>query len=74
MNEKDPSNVDSDQETSTLEWRFCPICGNQLPNINRLKFCTSCGTDIQYIKVHKALKPTNISNPYKTSSEYSRRI
>ncbi|MFW9895226.1 MAG: CPBP family intramembrane glutamic endopeptidase [Candidatus Thorarchaeota archaeon] len=74
MNEKDRFNVDIDQDTYTLEWKFCPICGTQLPNIQRLKFCTVCGTDIQYIKEHKSLKPIGITSPYKTPSQYSRHI
>lgn len=71
MNDKEVPKTSSDQDPTNSDWKFCPICGNQLPNIQKLKFCTVCGTDIQYIKDHKNLKPRYASNPYKTTTQYS---
>ncbi len=38
-----------------INWSFCPSCGNKLPKIDSLKFCTRCGIDLQYLKEHKTL-------------------
>ncbi|MHA1489636.1 MAG: CPBP family intramembrane glutamic endopeptidase [Promethearchaeota archaeon] len=40
-----------------MDWGFCPSCGNKLPEIDRLRFCTRCGIDLQYLKEHKTLPP-----------------
>jgi membrane protease YdiL (CAAX protease family) len=70
MNDKDIPKTSREQDSINSNWKFCPICGNQLPNIQNLKFCTVCGTDIQYIKDNKKLSPENPSNPYKSPSVY----
>jgi membrane protease YdiL (CAAX protease family) len=70
MNDKDMPKTSREQDSINSSWKFCPICGNQLPNIQNLKFCTVCGTDIQYIKDNKKLNPENSSNPYKSPTLY----
>jgi membrane protease YdiL (CAAX protease family) len=50
MNE---NNIDT--KNIKIEWSFCPFCGEKLPNIKDLKFCTSCGLDLNYLKEHKQL-------------------
>jgi len=71
MNDKEVPKISKDQDSINPDWKFCPICGNQLPNIQNLKFCTVCGTDIKYIKDYKKMRPLNNSNPYTPSTQYS---
>ena len=71
MNGKEVPKISKDQDSTNPDWKFCPICGNQLPNIQNLKFCTVCGTDIKYIKDYKKLRPTSPSNPYTPSTTHS---
>jgi membrane protease YdiL (CAAX protease family) len=40
-----------------LGWKVCPFCGAQLPKLEELKFCTSCGIDLEYLKTHKKIPP-----------------
>jgi len=71
MNDKEVHKTNNSQESINFDWKFCPICGNQLPSIQNLKFCTVCGTDIKYIKDYKKLRPAYTSNPYKSQIPYS---
>lgn len=77
--EGDSSEVDDGENQSKDEevpkkWTFCPYCGSKLPDIERLRFCTSCGLDLEYLREHKTYPPDfnpNIqsdsvpANPYK---------
>jgi len=50
-----------DEELSVknnLIWLFCPVCGNKLPNVKKLKFCIKCGFDIEYFRTHQELPPS----------------
>ncbi len=47
----------SDSNNIKLEWTFCPFCGEKLPILKQLRFCTSCGLDLVYLKEHKKLPP-----------------
>ena len=47
----------SDSNNIKLEWAFCPFCGEKLPILKQLRFCTSCGLDLVYLKEHKQLPP-----------------
>lgn len=40
-----------------LNWSYCPVCGNKLPNLEGLKFCTKCGLDVLYIKENMKFPP-----------------
>lgn len=44
-----------------LNWSYCPVCGNKLPDLERLKFCTKCGLDISYIKENMEFPPNQPS-------------
>ncbi|MFX1325730.1 MAG: type II CAAX prenyl endopeptidase Rce1 family protein [Promethearchaeota archaeon] len=46
--------------TDNPDWKFCPICGKELPNVPNVKFCTKCGTDLNYIKENKAINPNQV--------------
>ena len=35
-----------------LRWSFCPICGNKIPEVKKVRFCTKCGVDLIYINTH----------------------
>jgi len=52
-----------------LKWSYCPVCGNKLPNLEGLKFCTKCGLDLLYIKENMKFPP---NQSIKVSSEQHR--
>ena len=69
MNDKDvqdSSNSKKGIKITEAKWSFCPVCGKKIPEINRLKFCISCGVNLQYIREHKQLQPRKVLNPYIT--------
>ncbi|MFX1568392.1 MAG: type II CAAX prenyl endopeptidase Rce1 family protein [Promethearchaeota archaeon] len=68
-NQKDASHKDG-TELKSDKWLFCPVCGNKIPSIQKLKFCISCGTNLEYLKEHKTLKQEELRNPYIISSQY----
>ena len=53
MNEKN----ENSSPKSPIGWNACPFCGAQLPKLAELKFCTSCGIDLEYLKIHKTFPP-----------------
>ena len=53
MNEND----EGDPSKNPFGWKVCPYCGAQLPRLAELKFCTSCGIDLEYLKTHKKMPP-----------------
>jgi len=56
MNEND----EGDTSENPFGWKVCPYCGTQLPKLADLKFCTSCGIDLGYLKTHKRIPPNFI--------------
>lgn len=69
MDEKDIQN--NNQKENKLDWKFCPICGKNLPKLQNLKFCTKCGTDLNFVKEHKRLPPSqSINHPFKNQVSY----
>jgi membrane protease YdiL (CAAX protease family) len=58
------------KDINESSWSFCPVCGNKIPNIHKIKFCFKCGTDLKYLKEHKQLKPTDVNNPYIQTKDY----
>ena len=52
----------NDSNNIKLEWTFCPFCGEKLPILKQLRFCTSCGLDLVYLKEHKKLPPEYYKN------------
>lgn len=62
--EQKNSNSKDTKEFNNKSWSFCPVCGNKIPKIQKLKFCIKCGTDLNYLKEYKQLKPTSSNNPY----------
>ncbi|MHA1985195.1 MAG: CPBP family glutamic-type intramembrane protease [Promethearchaeota archaeon] len=71
MNDKELHRANSNEESINIDWKFCPICGAQLPSIKNLKFCTVCGTDIKYIKDKKKLRSSYTFNPNESPLHYS---
>lgn len=72
MNEEDNPDVNKKEaETETPEeakeqlkssekeknWKFCPSCGEKIPEIERLKFCVNCGLNLEHIRKYKTLPP-----------------
>ncbi|MFX0006365.1 MAG: CPBP family intramembrane glutamic endopeptidase [Promethearchaeota archaeon] len=64
------SNSEDTKDISDSSWTFCPVCGNEIPKIQKLKFCFKCGTDLKYLKEHKQLKPTDANSPYIQTRNY----
>ncbi len=58
------SNSDDLKESDDNNWLYCPFCGIKLPIVNKLKFCTACGNDIDSLKKNRQLKPIKSINPY----------
>jgi membrane protease YdiL (CAAX protease family) len=55
---------DKNQMINKKIWDFCPVCGTKIPKIQNLKYCINCGTDLNYLKEHKQLKPGQAVKPY----------
>ena len=79
MNDKEAQDNNKNQENASHKdgtelksdkWLFCPVCGNKIPNIQKLKFCISCGTNLEYLKEHKTLQKEELWNPYIIPSQY----
>ena len=79
MNDKETKDINKNQESSSPKdgiesngdnWLFCPVCGNKIPKIQKLKYCISCGTNLEYLKEHKTLQPQEVKNPYLIPSQY----
>jgi len=51
------SDENSDPKNIKLEWDFCPFCGEKLPVLKELRYCTSCGLDLVFLKENKKLPP-----------------
>ncbi|MFX0038673.1 MAG: CPBP family intramembrane glutamic endopeptidase [Promethearchaeota archaeon] len=68
--EQNFSNLKKRKEINDKLWSFCPICGKKIPKEQKLKFCTNCGVDLDYIKKHKQLNPNLNINPNIQASEY----
>ncbi|MHA1671673.1 MAG: lysostaphin resistance A-like protein [Promethearchaeota archaeon] len=66
----------SDSNNFKLEWSFCPFCGEKLPILKQLRFCTSCGLDLVYLKEHKQLPPKFLDKkpPIRIPSPYPDQI
>lgn len=56
--EKEQNKEISKKEPVEKLFEFCPHCGRKVPDVKDLKFCIRCGLDLQYIKEHKELPPT----------------
>ncbi|MFX0186483.1 MAG: CPBP family intramembrane glutamic endopeptidase [Candidatus Hodarchaeota archaeon] len=54
----------TNSEDKKISWSYCPGCGNKLPKIDKLNFCTHCGIDLNYILKHKTLPPRQITSKY----------
>ncbi len=64
MNDKEIQKKSSYEE----EFIYCPICGAKLPQVQNIKFCVKCGTNIDFIREHKQLPPRQITNPYRITT------
>ncbi|MFX0104293.1 MAG: CPBP family intramembrane glutamic endopeptidase [Candidatus Hodarchaeota archaeon] len=71
MNEKKAQDLNKKQESNNFKdrtiineliWSFCPVCGNEIPKIQHLKFCIKCGTNLRYLKKHNILQPRKETN------------
>ena len=73
MNEKE--NLD-ELNRSNLKWAYCPICGTNIPQVEKIQFCIKCGVDLQYINTHMRIPPRKdiVSNAPSSSQPYSSRL
>ena len=46
-----------------LKWAFCPICGQQIPEQKKIKYCVKCGVDLYYVQEHMRIPSSYISKP-----------
>jgi len=53
----------SADENKLVSWKFCPRCGMQLPEMNKLRFCINCGLDLVNLKQNKTVPTTQVSIP-----------
>jgi len=51
-----------------IGWKVCPFCGAQIPELADLRFCTSCGIDLEYLKTHKRIPPDYLERLYSSRS------
>jgi len=58
-----------------LKYSFCPICGQEIPKNQNIKYCIKCGVDLLYVQEHRRvpstqnLQPIRGSLPQKISDE-----
>ncbi|MFW9785579.1 MAG: type II CAAX prenyl endopeptidase Rce1 family protein [Candidatus Heimdallarchaeota archaeon] len=57
-------------EADNPDWKYCPICGKELPNVPNVKFCTKCGIDLNYIKQHNAISPNQVHKSQNSIVKY----
>jgi len=57
---------EEEQPSKDRKWIFCPGCGNKLPSLKNLKFCTKCGLNIDYIRKYKTVSPNQTNIPHYT--------
>ncbi|TFG21527.1 MAG: CPBP family intramembrane metalloprotease [Promethearchaeota archaeon] len=62
-------NNKNDSPKTPLGWNVCPNCGTKLPKIEDLKFCTSCGIDLEYLKQNKKIPPDFLERVKSYSSQ-----
>jgi len=83
MNKKEAPTPNKRQESSNLKdrpglnellWLFCPVCGINIPEIQNLKFCINCGTNLKYLKEHKKIQIRKALNPYIQPVTYPKRF
>jgi membrane protease YdiL (CAAX protease family) len=48
-----------------VKWSFCPICGQQIPELEKVKYCLKCGVDLYYVKEHMRIPSSYLSKPTK---------
>ncbi len=46
-----------DKVKKTPKWSFCPVCGVNIPKIEKLRYCLNCGLDLLYTKENKEFPP-----------------
>ncbi|TFF69449.1 MAG: CPBP family intramembrane metalloprotease [Promethearchaeota archaeon] len=77
MNEEKVQGTKNTEKTINykLKWSFCPICGQKIPENQKVKYCVKCGVDLYYIQEHmrvpspQNLKPLRPQLPQKFSDE-----
>ncbi|TXT58751.1 MAG: CAAX amino terminal protease self-immunity [Promethearchaeota archaeon] len=59
MNENDKSeDLSQESPEGEISWSFCPRCGEKLPKVKKIKYCTNCGLDFEYLREHKEIPPS----------------
>ncbi|MHA1688909.1 MAG: CPBP family glutamic-type intramembrane protease [Promethearchaeota archaeon] len=49
------TNSKNNSNKNGIIWKYCPVCGIKLPEIDNLRFCVNCGLDLIYLKENKQL-------------------
>ena len=61
--QKDNEEIPNEQE---LKYSFCPICGQQIPKNQNIKYCVRCGVDLLYIQEHRRVPSPQNLQPLRT--------
>ena len=72
VEQKDNNDIIIEQK---LKYSFCPICGQEIPKNQNIKYCVRCGVDLLYVQEHRRvpspqnLQPLRSPPPQKISDE-----
>ena len=53
-----------------INWKFCPDCGSELPDVEDLRYCLKCGCDLVHIEEYELLTNRQTGTPYKQIQGY----
>ena len=63
-NQDDLGSIDSNSQEKDKKfmilskiWKFCPSCGDEIPENKKFRYCMGCGLDLIYLAEHKEFPP-----------------
>ncbi len=71
IDKSDPIENEDKAINDRIKWSFCPICGQKIPEREKIKFCTKCGVDLYYVQEHKRIPSSYISKPLTKTQKIS---
>jgi membrane protease YdiL (CAAX protease family) len=64
-------NIEDKSPKNVIKLKFCPICGQKIPENQKVKYCVKCGVDLYYVQEHMRVpssKDLKSLNPPKSST------